>query len=33
LAVGYENFEKLLKGAQDTDKHFRTAEFKKIFLF
>lgn len=25
LAVGYENFEQLLKGAFDTDQHFRTA--------
>lgn len=28
LAVGYDNFEKLLRGAQDTDKHFRNTEFK-----
>ncbi|AQX04517.1 glucose-6-phosphate isomerase [Elizabethkingia meningoseptica] len=27
LAVGYDNFEKLLRGAQDTDKHFRNTEF------
>ena len=29
LAVGYENFEALLKGANDTDVHFRTADFKE----
>lgn len=29
LAVGYENFEQLLKGANDTDLHFRTAEFSE----
>jgi glucose-6-phosphate isomerase len=28
LAVGYENFEQLLKGAETTDKHFRKTEFK-----
>ncbi|GET46623.1 glucose-6-phosphate isomerase [Capnocytophaga felis] len=28
LSVGYENFDKLLKGANQMDKHFRTAEFK-----
>ncbi len=27
LAVGYENFEKLLKGAHETDVHFQTADF------
>lgn len=27
LAVGYENFEKLLEGAYETDRHFRTADF------
>lgn len=27
LAVGYDNFEKLLRGAQDTDKHFRNTKF------
>lgn len=27
LAVGYENFIELLKGAETTDKHFQTAEF------
>ncbi|WP_026315513.1 glucose-6-phosphate isomerase [Riemerella columbina] len=27
LAVGYDNFEQLLKGAYDTDQHFRTAEW------
>lgn len=29
LAVGYENFEQLLKGAFDTDTHFQTADFKE----
>ncbi|WP_292009605.1 glucose-6-phosphate isomerase [Chryseobacterium sp.] len=29
LAVGYENFEQLLKGAFDTDQHFQTAEFSE----
>lgn len=29
LAVGYENFEQLLKGAHDTDVHFQTADFKE----
>ena len=29
LAVGYENFEDLLKGAYDTDQHFRTADFSE----
>jgi len=29
LAVGYENFEALLKGANETDVHFRTADFKE----
>ncbi|GIM61888.1 glucose-6-phosphate isomerase [Capnocytophaga canis] len=28
LSVGYDNFEKLLQGANKMDKHFRTAEFK-----
>ncbi|ATA89663.1 glucose-6-phosphate isomerase [Capnocytophaga stomatis] len=28
LSVGYDNFNKLLKGANQMDKHFRTAEFK-----
>lgn len=27
LAVGYDNFEQLLKGAHDSDEHFRTADF------
>lgn len=27
LAVGYENFEQLLKGAENTDNHFQTADF------
>lgn len=29
LAVGYENFEELLKGANETDTHFKTADFKE----
>ena len=29
LAVGYENFEELLKGAHETDVHFQTADFKE----
>lgn len=29
LAVGYENFEQLLKGANESDVHFRTADFKE----
>lgn len=29
LAVGYQNFEQLLKGANETDTHFRTADFKE----
>ncbi|SMP03018.1 glucose-6-phosphate isomerase [Chryseobacterium profundimaris] len=29
LAVGYENFEQLLKGAYDTDQHFQTADFSE----
>lgn len=29
LAVGYDNFEQLLKGANETDNHFRTADFKE----
>lgn len=29
LAVGYENFESLLKGAYETDLHFQTADFKE----
>ncbi|MDO5106452.1 glucose-6-phosphate isomerase [Capnocytophaga sp.] len=28
LSVGYDNFDKLLKGANAMDKHFRTTEFK-----
>ena len=28
LAVGYDNFNKLLKGAQAMDEHFRTTDFK-----
>lgn len=29
LAIGYENFEQLLKGANDTDIHFRKTEFSQ----
>ncbi|KIA89332.1 glucose-6-phosphate isomerase [Kaistella jeonii] len=29
LFVGYENFEQLLKGANETDIHFQTADFKE----
>ncbi len=29
LAVGFENFVELLKGAEKTDIHFKTAEFKE----
>ncbi|WP_304343789.1 glucose-6-phosphate isomerase [Chryseobacterium koreense] len=29
LAVGFENFEQLLKGAHETDIHFQTADFKE----
>ena len=29
LTIGYNNFEKLLKGAESTDHHFRTSDFKK----
>lgn len=29
LAIGYKNFEELLKGAYNTDQHFRTAEFRE----
>lgn len=29
LAVGYDNFDKLLKGANEMDEHFRTAPFDK----
>lgn len=29
LAVGYDNFEQLLKGANETDVHFQTADFKE----
>ena len=29
LAVGYDNFEQLLKGANETDVHFRTADFNE----
>ena len=29
LSIGYDNFEKLLKGANETDVHFHTAEFSQ----
>ena len=29
LAVGYENFDKVLKGANEMDTHFKTADFDK----
>ena len=29
LTIGYKNFEQLLKGAHDTDKHFRNTSFEK----
>ncbi len=29
LAVGFENFDKLLEGAHDMDEHFKTADFDK----
>ena len=29
LFIGYENFEELLKGANETDVHFQTADFKE----
>ncbi len=29
LTIGYENFEQLLKGAYETDKHFKTTPFDK----
>ncbi|MBM7418371.1 MULTISPECIES: glucose-6-phosphate isomerase [Chryseobacterium] len=29
LSVGYENFEQLLKGAENTDQHFQTADFSE----
>jgi glucose-6-phosphate isomerase len=29
LTIGYKNFEQLLKGAHDTDKHFRDTPFEK----
>lgn len=29
LSVGYDNFEKLLKGANDMDKHFKNTDFKE----
>jgi glucose-6-phosphate isomerase len=29
LTIGYKNFEQLLRGAHETDKHFRDEEFEK----
>lgn len=29
LTIGYDNFEKLLKGAESTDHHFKTTDFKE----
>lgn len=29
LTIGYDNFEELLKGAEATDKHFRTEKFEQ----
>ncbi len=29
LTIGYDNFEKLLKGAESTDNHFQSADFKE----
>ena len=29
LMIGYKNFEELLKGAEETDNHFRTTHFEK----
>jgi glucose-6-phosphate isomerase len=29
LTIGYDNFEQLLRGAYDTDEHFRTTPFEK----
>ncbi|MFT3901854.1 MAG: glucose-6-phosphate isomerase [Niabella sp.] len=29
LTIGYDNFEELLKGAHDTDEHFRKTSFEK----
>ncbi|MGV8963597.1 MAG: glucose-6-phosphate isomerase [Candidatus Saccharimonadaceae bacterium] len=29
LTVGYDNFEKLLKGAESTDHHFKSTDFKE----
>ena len=29
LTIGYDNFQQLLKGAESTDQHFRTADFKE----
>lgn len=29
LTIGYDNFEKLLKGAESTDNHFKSTDFEK----
>ncbi len=29
LTIGYDNFEKMLKGAESTDQHFKNTDFKK----
>jgi glucose-6-phosphate isomerase len=29
LAVGFDNFDELLEGANEMDEHFKTAEFDK----
>lgn len=29
LTIGYDNFEKLLKGAESTDTHFKSADFRE----
>ena len=29
LTIGYDNFEKLLKGAESSDNHFKTTDFKE----
>ena len=31
LAIGQDNFQELLGGAQETDYHFKTAKFRIIF--
>ena len=32
LSIGFDNFEALLSGAHEMDKHFRTAPLERIFL-